>query len=106
MNLIRELHIAFSIPLRQIEQGIILRANKIYADTYFIEDWLNEEQLIPDWAKRAAAVWIIEMWMQERDNCGAATLLKIDEKYTRMLKDFSLADILVMRNQIKTAAVY
>lgn len=100
MNLITVLNNSFGLSLDQIEQGIVLRANKIYADTYFINDWLKDESMIPDWASRAAASWLIEMWLAERDGCDATTLLKVDEKYTRLLRDFSLSDIIAMRNEL------
>ena len=100
MNLITILNNSFGLSIDQIEQGIVLRANKIYADTYFIQEWLKDESMVPDWANRAAASWLIEMWMQERDGCDAASLLKVDEKYTRLLRDFSLSDIIAMRNEL------
>lgn len=100
MNLITVLNNSFGLSLDQIEQGIVLRANKVYADTYFIEDWLQDESLIPKWANRAAASWVIEMWMSERDSCDATGLLKVDKKYTRLLRDFSLSDIIAMRNEL------
>jgi len=84
----------------QIEQGIVLRANQVYADTYFIDDWFKDESLIPGWANRAAASWVIELWLSERDACDAAALLKVDAKYTRYLKDFSIAEIIAMRNEL------
>ena len=100
MNLITVLNNSFGLSLDQIEQGIVLRANKVYADTYFIEDWLKDESLIPKWANRAAASWVIEMWLSERDSCDASGLLQVDEKYTRLLRDFSLSDIIAMRSEL------
>ena len=100
MNLLNVLNHNFGLSIDQIEQGLILRANKIYADTYFINDWLKDETMVPDWASRAAASWLIEMWMSERDGCEASGLLKVDEKYTRLLRDFSLSDIIAMRNEL------
>lgn len=100
MNLLRTLLETTGLPLDKIEQGLILRANKIYADTHFIADWVDDESLIPDWANRAAASWVIELWMLERDAVESSQLLKVDEKYTRMLKDFSLSDIIAMRNEL------
>jgi hypothetical protein len=100
MNLLSVLSNNFGLSVDQIEQGIVLRANKIYADTYFIDDWLKDEALIPQWANRAAASWVIEMWLSERDACDATSLLKIDEKYTRYLSDFTLSEIIAMRNEL------
>ncbi|HEY5603418.1 MAG TPA: hypothetical protein VIM41_09930 [Gammaproteobacteria bacterium] len=100
MNLLNVLNSSFGLSLDQIEQGIVLRANKMYADTYYIEDWLKDEKLVPDWACRAAASWLIEMWLAERDACNAAELLRIDEKYTRLLRDFTLSDIIAMRSEL------
>ncbi|KPJ94391.1 MAG: hypothetical protein AMJ55_06460 [Gammaproteobacteria bacterium SG8_15] len=100
MNLLTVLNSSFGLSLEQIEQGLVLRANKVYADTYYIEDWLKDEKLIPDWASRAAASWLIEMWLSERDACNSSELLKVDEKYTRLLRDFSLSDIIAMRSEL------
>jgi len=100
MNLITVLNNSFGLSIDQIEQGIVLRANKVYADTYFIHDWLKDETMVPDWASRAAASWLIEMWMAERDGCDSSNLLKVDEKFTRLLRDFSLSDIIAMRNEL------
>lgn len=100
MNLLTVLNDSFGLSVDQIEQGIVLRANKVYADTYFIADWLEDESLIPDWASRAAASWVIELWLSERDACDATKLLKVDEKYTRLLRDFSLSDIIAIRNEL------
>lgn len=100
MNLLTVLNHSFGLSIEQIEQGIVLRANKVYADTYFIEDWFKDESLIPKWANRAAASWVIEMWLAERDACTASELLTVDEKYTRLLRDFTLSDIIAMRNEL------
>ena len=100
MNLLTVLNHSFGLSVEQIEQGIVLRANKVYADTYFIEDWFKDEKLIPRWASRAAASWLIELWLTERDNCDSTNLLQVDEKYTRLLRDFSLSDIIAMRNEL------
>jgi hypothetical protein len=40
------------------------------------------------------------LWLSERDACDAKELLKVDEKYTRLLRDFSMSDIIAMRNEI------
>lgn len=100
MNLLAVLNDTFGLSVDQIDQGIVLRANKVYADTYFIEDWLKDESLIPVWANRAAAMWVIELWLSERDACDASNLLKVDEKYTRYLKDFSISEIISMRSEL------
>jgi len=105
MNLLAVLNDSFGLSVDQIDQGIVLRANKVYADTYFIDDWLKDESLIPVWANRAAARWVIELWLSERDACDASNLLKIDEKYTRYLKDFSISEIISMRNELLRAGV-
>ena len=100
MNILQALKDTTGLSLAQIEQGLVLRANKIYADTYTIEEWLTDKSLIPEWASRAAASWLIEMWMLERDAVESSQLLRVDEKFTRMLRDFSLTDIIAMRNEL------
>jgi hypothetical protein len=99
-NLIAELNMRFGYSLQQIRQGIAERVDGVDADVLDVNKWLNNVDTIPRWANRGAARWIIELWMTERDACEPAELLQVDKKYTGMLKNFSMADIIAMRNEM------
>lgn len=99
LNLIHVLHNTFGIPKQDIGAGIEQRAAQ-QVDAREIECWLEEQTQLADWVHRAAALWIIELWMNERDACEAERLLKVDEKYTRFLRDYNMGQIINMRNAI------
>lgn len=103
MNLLHILNSTFAIPIEQLKDGIVRRADRAYADTHRLTEWLTEQAPVPSWAQRAAATWIIELWMQERDGCEATQLLTVDGKYTRLLRDFSMADIIAIRHSLRQA---
>jgi hypothetical protein len=99
-NLIAELHSRFGFSLQDIQRGIAARVNGVDAEALDIKKWLDNVDIIPKWASRGAASWIIELWMGERDACEPTELLQVDKKYTAMLKNFSMADIIALRNDI------
>lgn len=99
LNLIYVLHHSFAIPKHHIGSGIEQRAGQ-QVDAREIDFWIKESAELPEWAHQAAALWIIELWMQERDACEAQQLLKVDEKYTRLLRDYNMGQIIAMRNAI------
>ena len=99
-NLISELHIRFGISLQDIQCGIAARVVGVDAEGIDIRKWLDNVDIQPGWARRGAARWIIELWMAERDTCGPTELLEVDKKYTALLKSFSMADIIAMRNEV------
>ncbi|NOZ54576.1 MAG: hypothetical protein GXP08_15825 [Gammaproteobacteria bacterium] len=100
MNLLQALRDSFGMSIDEIEQGLVLRTKKVYTDTYFIDDWIKDAADVPKWVNRAAAAWVVEFWLEERDVCESAQLLNVDKKYTRLLKDFSLSDIIAIRNEV------
>lgn len=99
LNLVHVLHHSFGVPKHNIGDGIEQRCGQ-QVDAREIELWLDEQSQLPDWVHRAAALWIIELWMNERDTCEAGSLLKVDEKYTRLLRDYNMGQIIAMRNAI------
>jgi hypothetical protein len=99
-NLIAELHTQFGFSLREIQHGIAARIDGVDADVLDVKKWLDNVDTIPKWAARGAAHWIIELWMAERDACEPTELLQVDKKYTGLLKNFSMAEIIGMRNDI------
>ena len=100
INLIVELHMKFGFSMQEIQQGIAVRVAGVDAEALDIKKWLDKVDTIPKWASRGAASWIIELWMAERDVCKPTELLQVDKKYTGLLKSFSMADIIAMRNEI------
>ena len=99
-NLICELTTTFGFTDEQIKQGIAQRNEGVDAIALNVEQWKKKDAAIPGWAKRAAARWVIEIWMKERDNCDAAELLAVDKRFSRILSGFSMGDIISMRNEI------
>ena len=99
-NLIAELNGRFGYSLQEIQRGIAERVDGVDADVLDINKWLDNADKIPRWADRGAARWIIELWMAERDACEPTELLRVDKAYTGLLKKFSMAEIIAMRNEI------
>jgi hypothetical protein len=100
LNLINVLNSRFGYSLLEIQQGIAARVDGVDAEALDIKKWMDNVDTIPKWANRGAARWIIELWMTERDTCEPGELLVVDKKYTALLKNFSMADIIAMRNEI------
>ncbi|WP_455205640.1 hypothetical protein [Kaarinaea lacus] len=99
-SLLTELNSTFGFTAEQIKRGIACRVDGVDAEALDINKWIQSDGSMPSWAKRAAASWVIELWMNERDACEPTELLKVDNRYSRILKDFSMADIIAMRNSI------
>lgn len=99
-NLICELGSTFGYTNDQIKNGIAQRNEGVDAIALNVEQWKHNDAAIPRWANRAAARWVIEIWMKERDSCDAAELLAVDKRFTRILSDFSMGEIISMRNEI------
>ena len=101
-NLIVELKTAVGLSAEQIQQGIMMRAGNEAENFDDLQYWLSGLSSVPIWANKAAALWVIELWMQDRDGCQADSLLAVDKKYSRMLRGFSMAEIISMRYQIES----
>jgi hypothetical protein len=99
LNLIQILGQTFHLDQDAICKGIEDHSQQ-QIDAREISIWITDVESVPSWANRAAALWIIEFWMNERDTCEAEGLLRVDEKYTRLLRDFSMGDIITMRSQL------
>lgn len=108
VNLIHELNINMGLSVTEIGDGLEMRAlrqlgHAHQADARELLLWIRPDAELPDWVRHAAALWVIEFWLNERDNCGAEQLLQVDAKYTRLLRDFSMGEIIAMRNQLTRA---
>ena len=103
LNLVSVLHQTMGVSLNELGHGLGQRSPGCRVDIKELEVWADSAEPvadIPAWTHRAAAVWVIEYWMNERDACRAEGLLKVDEKYTRLLKDFSMGEIIAMRSSV------
>lgn len=101
-RLLQELNVEMGLSLEEISDAIAARlgtgADQLQQDQLQqIGQWLNGSKQIPDWANKAAALWVIELWMGERDVCHPGQLLAVDKKYTRLLRSYSMAEIVSFR---------
>jgi hypothetical protein len=99
-NLINTLLTEFDFSEEQVRRGIAERVDGVEADLLDVRKWINDDNTMPHWARRAAAHWIIALWMRERDACAAADLLAVDKRFTRILGAFSMGEIIAMRNEV------
>lgn len=99
-NLIVELNKSIGMSVEQIHQGLCQRTNNAAPSVADIQQWLVNSATIPEWVNKTAALWIIELWMGDRDACQAGSLLTVDKKYSRILRGFSMAEIISMRQQL------
>ena len=100
INLIVELNKSIGLTIEQIHQGLCRRAHNDSLVVDDINQWLVNPATIPEWVNKTAALWIIELWMSDRDACQAGSLLTVDNKYSRILRGFSMAEIISMRQQL------
>jgi hypothetical protein len=100
-NLIHVLSTEFNKSEEEIRNGIAARVEGVDADLLDVNGWRTGNANVPKWARLAAARWIIELWLQERDACTASNLLKVDKRFTRLLSGFSMGEIISMRNDIE-----
>lgn len=100
MNILQELKNAVGLSLDEIGHGIATRANIDIRQVKDIGGWIENTHRTPRWVSRAAALWIVELWLKERDTCALQSLLSVDKKYTHLLRNFTLAEIIEFRNQL------
>ena len=105
MNLVFELQQNFDLSADDIAAGLARRAEEGCDIPRAIDKWLQQEAILPECVKKAAASWVIEFWLNERDQCEAARLLLVDKKYTRLLRDFTLVEVIALRNAVSKNAV-
>jgi len=100
-NVFLELQTSIGLSFEQIQQGIMKRTDTEAGSFDNLQYWMSGLSSAPIWANKAAALWVIELWMQDRDGCQADGLLAVDKKYSRMLRGFSMAEIISMRRQLE-----
>ena len=99
-EIISEIHSLFGFSAEHIGKAIVQRAVGGQDQTLDVSGCLYRDCNIPAWAERAAALWVIELWTAERDACTAGELLTVDRKYSRILRRYSMADIISFRNEV------
>ena len=100
-NLIRELNQSINLSLEQIQQGLSSRAPQAQLD---IENWLSDDSDMPSSLRHNVVMWIMEIWAKERDACNAKQLLDVDNKFSRILRDYSLTDIIAFKKELNQQA--
>lgn len=63
---------------------------------HLLHAWDSGVIAMPAWVERFCAEWIVELWRSERSTCDARALLTIDRKYTRLLSDYSVGDLMTV----------
>ena len=120
MNIVRDIRDKLGLDTEQIKQGILQHcpggasANASYQPrrqtvsqaptdhpNLVIDHWFLDSDQIPKWAKQAAARWVLEMWQEERDACTPSMLLSVDKKFTYILRGYSMAEIIALRNTLE-----
>lgn len=99
-NIILELQQKLDFSVAEIKNAISHRVTPIQSMGVDIDSWVHNPEKIPQWAQMAAAKWVVELWMSARDACEPDQLLVIDNKYTNVLRRYSMADIIEFRNAI------
>lgn len=98
-NLIRELNQSMNFSLEQIQQGLSKRINDT-APMEVVEAWLKDDASMPETLRHTVVMWIMELWAKERDACTAKQLLDVDNKYSRILRDYNLTDIIAFKKEL------
>lgn len=120
MNIVRDIRDTLGLDVEQIKLGILQHCpGSASANASFekkdqsvsqaaavnpnlvIDHWFLDSEQIPKWAKQAAARWVLEMWQEERDACTPSMLLSVDKKFTYILRGYSMAEIIALRNTLE-----
>jgi hypothetical protein len=64
-----------------------------------IQAWRDGSDAMPGWVERECVQWLVELWSRERAECGAARLWEVDRKYTRMLDQLTIAELMALLRQ-------
>lgn len=94
MNPLEQLKLCTGMTNAQLGTALARRAGNAPVSATQFERWCNGTATIPQWVERASLTWLVELWRAERSGCAANELYRIDQKYTRMLKDFTVAEVM------------
>ncbi len=61
-----------------------------------IHAWRDGSDAMPGSVERECVYWLVEIWAVERANCGASRLWEVDCKFTRMLDQFTIAELMAL----------
>lgn len=100
-RLLQELNTEMGLSPEEISNAIATRTGTGADQLQQIGQWLSDSKRTPDWANKAAVLWVIELWMKERDVCHPSQLLAVDKKYTRLLRSYSMAEIISFRRDLQ-----
>lgn len=76
------------------------RAGCAVPSEHLLRAWDTGNIAMPEWVERSCAEWIVELWQRERATCDARQLLGIDQKYTGLLRDYSVADLMAVLRRV------
>ncbi len=93
INIIKQLEELTGLTPSELGKALSIRGNTSTVDSGKLIEWQEERSLLPGWAERVATQWIIELWQNEREQCGAGDLWKTDTKYSKILSFLTMADI-------------
>lgn len=84
--------------LSNAEVGIALarRAGFAPVSARRIQAWRDGADAMPSWVERECIHWLVELWSRERNDCGAARLWDVDRKYTRLLDQLTIAELMTL----------
>jgi hypothetical protein len=95
-NLIDQIQTCTGLSDAHLGVALARRAGYAPASAHEVAHWRSGQTPMPTWAERTCVQWIVELWRADRDDCNAQQLWQVDQKYTRMLGDFTVADLMRM----------
>lgn len=102
-NIIKQLEELTGLTPSELGKELSIRGNTSTVDSRKLIEWQEGKSLLPGWAERVATQWIIELWQNEREQCGASDLWKTDTKYSQILSFLTMADIADLMKKNKMA---
>ncbi|MDH5323926.1 MAG: hypothetical protein OEZ68_03055 [Gammaproteobacteria bacterium] len=96
-NLIRELNHSMNLSPEQIQQTLEQRAPQ---QALNVSTWIQDDSSMPTALRHCVVMWIMEIWAKERDACSAKQLLDVDNKFSRILRDYSLTDLIAFKKEL------
>lgn len=95
-SLIESLRRCTGLADAQLCSALAQRAGCAAPTVHLLQAWDGGDTAMPAWVERYCAEWIVELWRNERASCTARDLLQVDQKFTRLLRDYSVADLLAV----------
>jgi hypothetical protein len=80
----------------QLCSALAARARSDVPTVILLQAWDAGDIAMPAWVERGCAEWIVELWRSERAACDARELLAIDRKFSRLLRDYSVMELMAV----------